>query len=71
MEALKNINPSYTATAKLIGDKHYCFSNMAEDRQACLADAAEGGDTGLLKEERIILNFWLIISNGLKHFCIN
>lgn len=34
---------------------------MAEDRQACLADAAEGGDTGLLKEERITLNFWLII----------
>lgn len=41
VEALKNINPSYAATAKLIGDKYYCFNNMAEDRQACMADTAE------------------------------
>lgn len=66
MEALKNINPSYTAIAKLIGDKYYCLSNMAEDRQACMADTAEGGHTRLLKEERIILNFWLIIQMDLN-----
>lgn len=39
---------------------------MAEDRQACMADAAEGGHTGLWKEKRIILNFWLIIQMNLN-----
>lgn len=48
-EALKNINPSYTANAKLIGDKYYCFNSMAEGRQACVADAAQVCHTAFLK----------------------
>lgn len=51
VEAQKSINPSYTATAKLIGDKYFCFNNKAEDRQACMADTAEVCQTGLLKSK--------------------
>lgn len=42
VEALRSNNPSYRATAKLVGDKYDCSNNMAEDRQASRADTAEG-----------------------------